>query len=294
MKQFPLLVLVCWGGLMLHPAGQAAAQNSLLYEISHPDHRKPSYLYGTMHRVDTTFLSCSGFFRQTVRDCEVYSGELDFDDLAFSQELAEAMLLNDAHFSDLFTEEEYAFVMTEMTERWGPLASSMERLKPFWLASMWATDSPEAKFDPGLIVDVRLQRIAEEEMLTRHPLETVEEQLAAIDRIGMDEQADFLLEVMRDSTSIEKSEALFKAYSSGNLDEIELIYKANRLDSGVEEALITARNKTMVTRLQGLLERDVSVFCAVGALHLIGDTGLIARLREMGYTLKVVHYLPCD
>lgn len=293
MRPFFRALLVFLLGLLLHPAGQAVAQKTLLFEVTKPAQKGRSYLYGTMHRVDSAFLACEGFFRERIRECEVFSGELDFNQLEANQELARAMMLQDTLFSELFTEEEYAFVKAEMSERWGPMASSMERLKPFWLASLWAADGEEM-FDPEAVVDVRLQRMAEEEMLGQHPLETVGEQLSAIERIEIDEQVDYLLKVMRDSTSIEQTQALTEAYSRGRLDEIEKIYLENRLEKGAEGALIVARNEIMATRLQELLERELSVFCAVGALHLIGETGLIARLNEMGYTLKAVDYLPCD
>ena len=47
--------------------------------------------------------------------------------------------------------------------------------------------------------------------------------------------------------------------------------------------LLVRRNATMVERMEPLLKEGALV--AVGALHLAGRDGLIARVREAGYTV---------
>lgn len=36
--------------------------------------------------------------------------------------------------------------------------------------------------------------------------------------------------------------------------------------------------------------KDQSLFVAVGALHLVGKTGLVQQLREKGYTVTPVNF----
>jgi uncharacterized protein YbaP (TraB family) len=50
-----------------------------------------------------------------------------------------------------------------------------------------------------------------------------------------------------------------------------------------EQKLITERNHNMADRAAKTLAKG-DVFMAVGALHLIGDEGLVALLRKQGYT----------
>ena len=50
---------------------------------------------------------------------------------------------------------------------------------------------------------------------------------------------------------------------------------------------INKRNRKMFERLQLMLAQN-SVFVAIGALHLGGETGLITLLREAGNTLTPV------
>ena len=51
--------------------------------------------------------------------------------------------------------------------------------------------------------------------------------------------------------------------------------------------LLGARNKVMVERMSALLESG-GAFVAVGALHLVGKGGLIALLREAGYSVAAI------
>ena len=54
-----------------------------------------------------------------------------------------------------------------------------------------------------------------------------------------------------------------------------------------QELLIAGRNRIMAGRAADHLEKG-NAFMAVGALHLPGETGLIALLRQRGFTLEPV------
>lgn len=52
--------------------------------------------------------------------------------------------------------------------------------------------------------------------------------------------------------------------------------------------LIVNRNIRMAERLHGLLEKG-STFVAVGALHLVDDSGLIQALKQAGYRVESIY-----
>jgi uncharacterized protein YbaP (TraB family) len=53
------------------------------------------------------------------------------------------------------------------------------------------------------------------------------------------------------------------------------------------ERINTARNKAWLPKLEALLaELDKNVLVVVGALHLLGNDGLIALLRSRGYRVE--------
>jgi uncharacterized protein YbaP (TraB family) len=51
--------------------------------------------------------------------------------------------------------------------------------------------------------------------------------------------------------------------------------------------MVDRRNRKMRTRALPLLSKG-KIFIAVGALHLIGEDGLVALLQNAGYTLEPV------
>ncbi len=51
-----------------------------------------------------------------------------------------------------------------------------------------------------------------------------------------------------------------------------------------EEKMVNARNRTMADRAVPIVDRG-NAFIAVGALHLPGEQGLVALLKNKGYTL---------
>jgi hypothetical protein len=76
-----------------------------------------------------------------------------------------------------------------------------------------------------------------------------------------------------------------KAYVNNDLNAIERLSYSN--DSLYEDALLIKRNKKMAMRMDSLGHIRSMVF-AVGAAHLPGDKGLIALLKEKGFTVEPV------
>jgi uncharacterized protein YbaP (TraB family) len=173
------------------------------------------------------------------------------------------------------------------------MAPNLEQLKPFWIMATIMQLSEGAMTNPDDVIDVRLQRMAEGKGLKIKPLETIKEQMAAIDAIGLKEQAKMLLESI-DQEEDEMMDEIKRCYAKANLSCIESVYNENKFDEGAEGSLIIERNQTMVKRLTTMINKGETVFCAVGALHLPGEKGLIYLLEAAGYTVEPIFYLPCD
>lgn len=54
-----------------------------------------------------------------------------------------------------------------------------------------------------------------------------------------------------------------------------------------EEVILTDRNNHWMEQLPGMMAKE-SCFVAVGAGHLIGETGLLTRFEQLGYTVEPV------
>jgi uncharacterized protein len=114
-------------------------------------------------------------------------------------------------------------------------------------------------------------------------IETIAEQLHAVDLIPLKEQAHMLLEetVKPDSGGMDMND-LLDVYKSGNLDSLYSMYRKGELSNEFNKALITDRNHRMADRIDSIAHTK-SIFVAIGALHLPGPEGVLNLLRGKGY-----------
>ena len=107
----------------------------------------------------------------------------------------------------------------------------------------------------------------------------------AVQLVLLDEMVKNVRELPR------QMEGLTAAYLSGDLDRIDGVAREQYGDMPpavrrwFDEYLLDRRNARMLTRLSALLG-ERTVFVAVGALHLGGESGLIAGLRRLGYRVE--------
>ena len=126
--------------------------------------------------------------------------------------------------------------------------------------------------------DVRLQA-----------LESVEDQLAAFDDVPMDEQLASLgynLQAMEEDP--EAFDRLVGIWMDADLTalEAEAVTPLKAVAPALYERLIVARNGAWLARLQDRLEGSGRTVVVVGAGHLVGEVGLPARLRALGYQVE--------
>lgn len=273
-----------------------AQKTSLLWEIQKKGTKEISYLYGTMHSTDAAIFQHRDAIFKYVDACDVFSGELDMniepDPAAMSlQMMAEEPL------SKWYSEEDLAIIDAYLVDKLGELAPVMTMFKPFWIMAtliqleegLIASENTEGELDA--VIDDQLQRYAESKGLKIEALETMQEQMDAINAISMEEQAEMLLDVAKEPESQNDiTEALKAAYIAGDLDKMHEVYLDESLSTNMERLLIDVRNMKMANRLAASIEEGNVVFCAIGALHLPGEEGVIERLKAMGYKVKAVKY----
>ena len=120
-------------------------------------------------------------------------------------------------------------------------------------------------------------------------IETVDEQLSALNSLDYQEQADLLVKEIH-AFEENKSEGtdIVKFYLDQNLDSLA----ANDADAQMPEkfykALVTDRNERMASRISDFI-KEQSTFIAVGALHLPKERGVINLLRQKGFTVEAAN-----
>lgn len=134
------------------------------------------------------------------------------------------------------------------------------------------------------IMDAYLYSLARRQGKWLGGIEDVQDQLSLVDELGNDISSQELL--APDKELIASLEEMVQIYLSQDLERLRL-YTTNEYSEDLQDQLLFKRNKKMAMRMDSLAHVR-SVFFAVGAAHLPGDSGVISLLRRKGYSVDPV------
>jgi uncharacterized protein YbaP (TraB family) len=174
----------------------------------------------------------------------------------------------------------------------------LNRFKP-WVAMTLleeGQDAPAARAGGSeqRNIDSLVEDVARKYGLKRVHLETLEDQLAALDCAAPAEYAVVLQQRLADPQELraetERSLAFYRAGDlPGWLDDIDAMHGLDAQAQGAERhargCLIEQRNARWIEELEPLL-RAGGCFVAVGAIHLTGKDGLLAGLARRGFAVS--------
>jgi len=282
---FAGLVRGLFFGLLLGFMAVAHAQDKgLLWKLEAPG-GKTSYLFGTMHSDDQRVTDLPPAAMQALLDSEVFLMELQ------PPQDPSVYLMKNGRLDHMLTEKEFVEVikLADFHSMHTDIATTM---KPWLLAVIFDLPKPQSPYT----LDAMLMSLAQSRSKPIRALETVEEHFTVLDSFSIEDQLVMLRTVLK-RTPAERErnfEELVKTYLSGNLDKI---IEVNSRQSGQQlppelwarilQKLLDERNVRMAERIQQQTA-ERGAFIAVGAAHLAGKGGLLARLRGAGYQVTPV------
>jgi uncharacterized protein YbaP (TraB family) len=196
--------------------------------------------------------------------------------------------------SDLFDESELALVQELVRKELGFSNEQMQQLKPIFIMMsliMSEVDSAQRKMGidqyEGAPMDLALVSLFKEYDKKVLPLETMEAQMDLLyGHYDEQKQAEMLLEMLTDpEKSFSMQEKMIQAYLAGSLTDLMELYVASNTEGEDFAFLLDDRNIAWMEMLPDWLAQG-RTFIAVGAMHLPGESGLLALLSKAGYTLK--------
>ncbi len=122
-------------------------------------------------------------------------------------------------------------------------------------------------------------------------LEGMEWQLSLFDRLTAREQVLMLEETLREIDNGKRFfDRMLNAWKRGDSAAIQALFDEGLLNDPAAERLntllITDRNHSMTERLEMLAAGGGTFFVVVGAGHFTGNEGIIALLRQKGYSVS--------
>ncbi len=274
---------------------------SLLWKISGNNLNQPSYILGTHHLAHVSFVDSIAGLKKTLNDVDQIVGELVLDDMpALQTQMQQAALMPKGEtYADLLTKDELQTLdaglkslFTVGLEQFGQLKPGM--LSSLYTVTMYAKQHPEFNPMSHEAIDAYVQRIGKENGKSILGLETIDDQIYALfNAEPLKDQAKSLVCLTQNINTIEKlMDKLNEYYKTGNLAEMYNLSFNNPEDpcptsAIAKSALSTDRNNKWLEKLPAIMN-EKSNLIAVGALHLVGEDGLLIQLSNMGYTVEAV------
>ena len=266
--------------------------------------QQPDWLLGTMHLSDPRVTELPDEAREAFDRASVVL--LESDEILDQQKAAAKLMARpDLMFfsgketiADYLTPDEQKLLEDGLMSRGMPF-TAVAKMKPWILTSMVALPTCElSRKAQGIpFLDMKLARDGLAAGKEVKGVETLAEQMDVVASLPMSFHVKSLVGTVKyPQYTADMMETTLQLYLQG---QIGLVFPAGNYfapeknaddfkDRALfEEKLITMRNHHMADRGEPILARG-NVFMAVGALHLIGDQGLVELLRKKGYTVTAV------
>ncbi len=261
--------------------------NALLWQVSGKNLSQPSYLFGTIHLMCPDDIQITQPMEDALKNSQQLVLELDMDEPGMMMNMQKvAMMTDGTTLNDLLTEEEHQMVGDYLQDSLKIPIQALNTMKPLMLSTLTFLDVLNCQ--PGSYEMQLVQHVKEQgkEVLG---LETIEDQAQAFDFIPLEEQADYLVEaIQKYDETVSETEALLAAYQNKQVEHLyDLTHASMQEMDGAEEALLTNRNNKWISKMEEMAQSQATFF-AVGAAHLGGPMGVIALLKEQGYTVEAV------
>lgn len=167
-----------------------------------------------------------------------------------------------------------------------------ERLRP-WAAAITLQYPPSVS--DGIVLDKRLQDYARAMQKDLFSLESPAEQFMIFDNIPHAKQLVMLHDTIGSIDELDDSnEAFLRAFINHDLKTLHQLAEESfmmtsdaELREYIEQNLLYKRNRIMAERIQPRLIKG-NIMIAIGALHLMGEKGVLAHLEKQGWRVEVI------
>ena len=162
----------------------------------------------------------------------------------------------------------------------------MEQFQP-WVVGMELLELQYAKlgFEPDAGVEQQLVQRAQADGKTVSGLETVAEQLGVLGAMSSDDQVHFLDMIVSEMGEVDSdTQEVITAWRNGDSGRLAaLLSEEYKSFPALYRMLVSERNQHWLPQIERLLQDRQDYFVVVGALHLVGDGGLLELMRRDGY-----------
>ena len=256
---------------------------SLLWEINREDLKTPSYLYGTIHIIpkDSFFLTPAVEEKLESTQHLVLEIPLDINMGSMLSSAMAMMMPRGKSLKSLFEEDDYKRVTSFMRDSLETPMPLYHMFKPIFISqhisSNYCNSSEQESYE------MYFSQLFKNANKPVSGLETINEQMKYLDQMTLEEQAEGLLETIKNpGAACQQYTDMIRLYRKQDLNTLmKMMGESDEVGDHLDK-LLDERNKNWISQIEALVAKE-SVFIAVGAGHLPGPNGVIELLRKQGY-----------
>jgi uncharacterized protein YbaP (TraB family) len=254
------------------------------------------YLGGTIHMLKADDYPLPDEFTTAYNDADKIIFETDLVEAAtpeYQFKMRQSMTYNDGRtlHSEL-TPETYAQLESFLTAR-GMAVANFSTFQPWGVALVLSMIEYQQLGMTGEFgVDFHFHDRALQDKKTVSSLETPDEQLIALSSMAQIEPNQVIALSLRDIESLpDFIDSVKNAWRSGDLDALSknpLVVQMKVETPAMYQAMLIDRNNNWMNALPLLTNSESIEFVMVGAMHLVGEDGLLYLLKQQGFKVEQI------
>lgn len=274
-----------------------SASAQIFYKIEGNGLEKPSYIFGTHHMAPISIVekyNLDNYLDQV----EQIVGEMDLtvDQMTMALAMQPFMIApSDSTLSKVISPEDFAEISQQFA-KYSPIPGAtlamFEPMKPMVvqtnvMVGIMAQLIPD--FNPENQLDTYFMKKGDEAGKKVVGLETPEFQAEMLfSKTPISVQAQDLVDLLKNpEEGIEDMDKVTQAYMNEDLNALLQLSEEEESNPEFMLMILDNRNAEWLKKLPGIMS-DSPSFIAVGALHLVGDKGVLEGLKKQGYTLTPI------
>lgn len=276
-------------------AGVAHAEppKPLLWKVSDADNS--IYLLGSFHLLKDSDYPLADSTYAALEDAERVVFELapsEMNDPALGQKMGAAAMRTDGTTLQQSVPEETWNQLLAFTIKRGMPIANLQRFEAWFVGLIVSlTEMQALGLDPEKGLDKHFAQRAAEAGKPVSGLETGDQQIALFDGMDATQQLQYLQDTLSELANVEAE--IDKMHGLWRSGDGQALYAATGAEMKAEypalyQRINVDRNRAWLPRLAGMLDDSDSddTLVVVGALHLLGDDGVLAMLKAKGYQVE--------
>jgi uncharacterized protein len=274
-------------------AAENANNHGFLWRMT--KNNQTSYLYGTIHISQFNTMFPGPKVKEALNATNTLALELDMLDPAIQNSMQQKMISMQGHSLP----EKQQNAMREIAQIECIPYDSISAMTPeLQVTTLVLSQARRDSLFSAFAIDFMLSGYGHAAGKNVISLETPEMQLDLLQMESAAETSEFVqkaLDQIRSGEARKLTLRMFDDWSSSNYKDMSQYQKwckcmETKLDKKMMYLLLDQRNQALADKIDAIHLSGKPVFAAVGSLHMVGENGLPAIMRKLGYQVNLVEF----